>query len=52
METKTVNSVRMPMLIQARLFERTQSSLMHFKWEVTSTHGNQPIYILNGAACE
>ena len=29
------------MLIQGKL-ERTETNLMHFKWEVTWTHGNQP----------
>jgi len=29
------------MLIQGRL-ERTDTNLMHFKWEVTRTHGNLP----------
>jgi len=30
----------MPVLKQGRL-ERTETNLMHFKWEVTWTHGNQ-----------
>jgi len=30
--------------------ERTETNLMHFKSEVTWTHGNQPTS--NGAACE
>ena len=41
-----VSSIRMPMLIQGRL-ESTVTNIMHFEWEVTRTHGDQP----NGAAC-
>jgi len=43
-----VSSIRTPVLIQVRL-QRTETKLMHLKWDVTWTHGNQ--YILNGAAC-
>jgi len=38
---KIVRSIRTPMLIQGRL-ERTETNRMHFKWEVTWSHGNQP----------
>ena len=33
--------IRTPMLIQGSL-ERTETNLMHFKWEVNGTHRNQP----------
>jgi len=36
-----ISSIRTPLLIQERL-ERTEINLMHYKWEVTLTHGNQP----------
>jgi len=36
-----VSSIRTPMLIQGKL-ERTETNRMHFKWEATWTHGNQP----------
>ena len=45
-----VSSIRTPVLIQGRL-ERTETNLMHFKWEVTNTR-NAALNILNGVACE
>jgi len=36
-----VSSIRTPTLIQGRL-EITETNLMHFKWEATRTHRNQP----------
>ena len=47
-----VSSIRTPMLIQVVRLERTETNLMNFKWEVTSTHGNQPNTFTNGATCE
>jgi len=38
--SEKVSSIR-TLLIQGRL-ERTETDLMHFKWKVTWTHGNQP----------
>jgi len=43
-KNRKVSSIRTPMLIQGR-FERRETNLMHFQWEVTWRHGNQP-YIL------
>jgi len=36
-----ISSIRTPVLMQGRL-ERTETNLIHFKWEVTWTPGNQP----------
>jgi len=38
---KVISSIRTPMLIQGRL-DRTETNLMHCKWEVIWTHGHQP----------
>jgi len=35
-----MSSIRTPMLVQGRL-ERTETNLIHLKWEVTWTHGSQ-----------
>jgi len=35
-----VCSTRTPMLLRGRL-KRTETNLMHYKWEVTETHGKQ-----------
>jgi len=41
-EKKKSEFIRKPMLIQGELVERTETILMHFKWEGTWTHENQP----------
>jgi len=38
---KMVSSIRTPVFIQGRL-ERTETKLMHLKWEVAWKHENQP----------
>jgi len=46
-----VSSIGTHMLIQGRL-QRTETNVMHFKWEMIQTHGNQPNTFLKRAACD